>query len=73
MHYNMFIFKSYTSRHHYVILRRVYYQHNVRSIVPAGNIFARSGGHHRASRWASAVKRFIGSTIGFHNHGEGPY
>ena len=56
MHYNMFIFKSYTSRHHYVILRRVYYQHNVRSIVPAGNIFARSDGHHWASLWASAVK-----------------
>ena len=26
-----------------------------------------------STAWTSAVKRSIGSTIGFHNHGEGPY
>ena len=52
MHHNMFILSPIHPRHHYVILRCVYYQHNVRSIVPAGNIFARRAGHHRASLWA---------------------
>ena len=29
--------------------------------------------HTHACITFSAVKRFIGSTTGFHNHGEGPY
>ena len=34
MHHNMFILSPIHPRHHYVILRCVYYQHNVRCIVP---------------------------------------
>ena len=32
-----------------------------------------TSGDHSANVVTSAVKRSIGSTIGFHNHGEGPY
>ena len=35
--------------------------------------YGASGECHRPADSRSAVKRSIGSTTGFHNHGEGPY